>query len=112
MRAARNFDDQFVRTFRLQSEDSLAGEVIRTGTPMLFGPNMPQKIKTSYLVRSLIYVPLRMQNQIFGVLGVDNRINARTFADTDVNTLTALADYAAIAIENARLYQHTPTPGG
>ncbi|MEK7440381.1 MAG: ATP-binding protein [Chloroflexota bacterium] len=109
MRAARNFDDQFVRTFRLQSEDSLAGEVIRTGTPMLFGPNMPQKIKTSYLVRSLIYVPLRMQNRIFGVLGVDNRINARTFADTDVNTLTALADYAAIAIENARLYQHTNT---
>lgn len=107
MRAARNFDDQFVRTFRLRSEDSLAGEVIRTGTPMLFGPNMPQKIKTSYLVRSLIYVPLRMQNRIFGVLGVDNRINARTFADTDVTTLNALADYAAIAIENARLYQHT-----
>jgi two-component system NtrC family sensor kinase len=109
MRAARNFDDQFVRTFRLRSEDSLAGEVIRTGTPMLFGPNMPQKIKTSYLVRSLIYVPLRMQNRIFGVLGVDNRLNARSFADADVNTLNALADYAAIAIENARLYQHTNT---
>jgi len=109
MRAARNFDDQFVRTFRLQSEDSLAGEVIRTGIPMLFGPNMPQKIKTSYLVRSLIYVPLRMQNRIFGVLGVDNRLNARSFADADVNTLNALADYAAIAIENARLYQHTNT---
>ncbi len=107
MRAARNFDDQFVRTFRLRSEDSLAGEVIRTGTPMMLGPNIPQKIKTSYLVRSLIYVPLRMQNRIFGVLGVDNRLNARSFGDADVNTLNALADYAAIAIENARLYQHT-----
>jgi two-component system NtrC family sensor kinase len=73
------------------------------------GPNIPQKIKTSYLVRSLIYVPLRIQTRTFGVLGVDNRINARTFADTDVNTLNALADYAAIAIENARLYQATDT---
>jgi len=107
MRAARNFDDQFVRTFRIRTEDSLAGQVIRTGQPALFGANSPQKIKTAYLVHSLIYVPLRLHDKVIGVLGVDNRQTRRALSEADFGPLTALADYAAIAIENARLYAHT-----
>ncbi|HLB45913.1 MAG TPA: response regulator, partial [Anaerolineales bacterium] len=98
MRAARNFDDQFVRTFRIRSDDSLAGQVIRTGQPVLLGADAPQKIKTAYLVHSLIYMPLRLHDRIIGVLGVDNRISKRSFSEADFGPLTALADYAAIAI--------------
>jgi signal transduction histidine kinase/CheY-like chemotaxis protein len=108
MRAARNFDDQFVRTFRIRSEDSLAGQVIRTGQPVrVGGGDSPQKIKTAYLVTSLIYVPLRVQTRVIGVLGVDNRQTSRLFSDADVNPLIALADYAAIAIVNALLFART-----
>ncbi len=107
MRAARNFDDQFVRTFRLRSEDSLAGQVIRTGKPVIIGADSPKKIKTAYLVHSLVYVPLRLQERVIGVLGVDNRQSGRSFVEADFAPLTTLADYAAIAIENARLYSHT-----
>ncbi len=52
MRAARNFQEEFVRTFRLPIKDSLAGNVIRSGQPMLLDENTPQKIKTAYLVQS------------------------------------------------------------
>jgi len=41
------------------------------------------------------------------VLGVDNRQTRRALSEADFGPLTALADYAAIAIENARLYAHT-----
>lgn len=109
MRAAKNFDDQFVRTFRIRSEDSLAGQVMRTGQPILIGADAPQKIKTAYLVRSLIYIPLRLHEQIVGVLGVDNRTGGRVFSESDLGPLTMLADYAAIAIENARLYARAET---
>ncbi|MBI3243105.1 MAG: response regulator [Chloroflexi bacterium] len=109
MRAARNFDDQFVRTFRLRSDDSLAGQVIQTGQPILLGADSPKKIKTAYLVRSLIYIPLRLREQIIGVLGVDNRAGGRMFNEADLAPLTILADYAAIAIENARLYARADT---
>jgi two-component system NtrC family sensor kinase len=109
MRAARNFDDQFVRTFRIRSEDSFAGQVIRTGQPVLFDAASPQKIKTAYLVHSLIYVPLRVQAKVIGVLGVDNRLNKRAFGEADLGPLAALADYAAIAIVNALLYARTNT---
>lgn len=107
MRASKNFEDSFVRTFRLRSQDSLAGYVIRTGEPVLLDQNSPQKIKTAYLVHSLVYVPLKMRDRIIGVLGVDNRRAGRAFTRHDQHLLGALGDYAAIAIENAYLYART-----
>jgi two-component system NtrC family sensor kinase len=104
MRASRNFQEEFVRTFRLPIHDSLAGSVVRTGQPVLLDEQTPQKIKTSYLVHSLIYVPLQSRGQTVGVLGVDNRHNRTTFTDHHVKLLSTIADYAVIAIENAHLY--------
>ena len=104
MRASKNFDEVFARTFRLRVEDSLAGQVIESGEPVLLDEQTPQKIKTSYLVHSLIYVPLTARGRTIGVLGVDNRKAGNTLTREDVAILTAMADYAAIAIENARLF--------
>ncbi len=109
MRASKNFDEDFAHTFRLQINDSLAGQVIASGEPVVLDERSPQKIKTSYLVHSLIYVPLRVRGQTLGVLGVDNRKVGHTLTREDLTVLVAMADYAAIAIENARLYQRTET---
>ncbi|HBX70724.1 MAG TPA: hypothetical protein DEH25_15415, partial [Chloroflexi bacterium] len=107
MRAARNFQDDFVRTFRLPISDTLAGQVVRSGRSVILDDDTPQKIKTSYLVRSLIYVPLKIQDRVIGVLGVDNRTSSQSFNEQHLTLVSALADYAAIAIENARLYHNT-----
>jgi two-component system NtrC family sensor kinase len=105
MRASKNFDEEFARTFRLHVQDSLAGQVIATGAPIVLDEQSPQKIKTSYLVHSLLYVPLRVRGKTIGVLGVDNRKAGRTLTGEDRAVVTAMADYAAIAIDNAQLYQ-------
>lgn len=107
IRASRNFQEEFVRTFRLPTEDSLAGTVIQSGKPMLLDENTPQKIKTSYLVYSLIYVPIQIGGQVIGILGVDNRSKNRSLNERDIKLLSAIAEYAATAIENARLYTNT-----
>ncbi|HEX2981689.1 MAG TPA: ATP-binding protein, partial [Anaerolineaceae bacterium] len=104
VRAARNFNDDFVRTFRLPIQDTLAGSVLRTGQPVLLDEKAPQKIKTSYLVHSLLYVPLQIHGHVFGVLGIDNRRQRMTFTEHHVRLLETMADYAVIAIENARLF--------
>ena len=104
IRASRNFQEEFVRTFRLPTEDTLAGAVLQSAQPMLIDENAPQKIKTSYLVYSLVYVPIQIGGQVIGVLGVDNRSRSKSFNQRDVNLLSAIAEYAATAIENARLY--------
>jgi diguanylate cyclase (GGDEF)-like protein len=104
MRAAKNFDENFVRTFRLRTEDTFAGHVMRTGEPLLINSPQPQKIKTAYLVHALIYVPLRIYGRVIGVLGVDHR-QQHIFSKHELQLTQALADYAGIAIQNARTYR-------
>ncbi len=83
----------------------MAGRAIQTKRPVLI-TGKPTKIATGYLAKSLLYLPLRVPERgVIGVMGVFNRESDRTFSERDVFLLSALADYAAIAIENARLYE-------
>jgi two-component system, OmpR family, phosphate regulon sensor histidine kinase PhoR len=107
LRASRNFNDETRNDFRLGITGSLAGTVIRTGQPILVDEETLKKIKTNYLIYSMIYVPLRTHDRIVGVLGVDNRNLKKPFNDYHVRLLSAVADFAAIAIENARMFSDT-----
>jgi len=105
MRAARGLGEKYARGFRLRVEDSIAGQVVRTGQPFLeSGDAQRLKVKTGYLVKSLMYVPLKAGQEVIGVLSVDNKVSNTPFTESDVYLLSALADYASIAIVNARLY--------
>ncbi len=105
IRAAKNVAEQFARTLRLRASDSLAGKAVQTGKPIFLGGGQMTKIKTSFLVRSILYVPLKVSNKIIGVLTVSNPKVPRDFTRADLRTVSAIADYAAIAIDKARLYQ-------
>lgn len=107
MRAGRNFEENFARTFRLPVKDSLAGQVIHNGELISFCQDSPNKIKTAYLVYALIYVPLRVGERVIGVLGVDNRQTKRPFTQHHELLMSVLADYAVIAIENAQAFEAT-----
>ncbi len=107
MRASKNFDQEFTQSFRIRSTDSLAGQVIESGEEVVLDESSPQKIKTAYFVHALIYVPLKIRGEPMGVLGVDNREAGRTLTREHIRVLNALADYAAIAIDNARLYERS-----
>ncbi len=110
MVASRNFREEYARTFRLPANDSLAGNVILSGEPILIDATAPQKIKTQYLVRSLVYVPMKIRNTTVGVLGVDNRLDTGTiFTQREVKLLGMLAEFAVIAISNARTHLSTAT---
>ncbi len=51
----------------------------------------------------MLFVPLKVGGRVIGVLGVSNRVSGRPLTEHDRLLLLALADYAAIALENARL---------
>lgn len=105
MRASRNFQEDFVRKFRLPVTDSLAGQVVLSGETLTIDEQAPQKIKTAYLVHTLIYTPLQVRGKVIGVLGVDNRQGGIPFREQHVLLLSNLADYAGIAIQNANAYE-------
>ena len=63
--------------------------------------------QSGFRTRALIAVPLQVKGHIIGVLEVLNRIDNTPFNDEDVDVLTSLAAQAAVAIENARLFQQS-----
>jgi two-component system NtrC family sensor kinase len=108
MRAAQGLSQREARSFRVKVEDSLSGQVVTTGKPIMVSSVKDQekfKLKTGYLVKSLLHVPLKLGETAIGVLSVHNRVSSKAFTDNDLRTLTTLAGYAAVAIENAQLYQ-------
>ncbi|HDQ71242.1 MAG TPA: hybrid sensor histidine kinase/response regulator [Chloroflexi bacterium] len=55
--------------------------------------------------QAMLSAPLKIGEKTVGVLGVGNCVSGQPFSKHDRQLLMALADYAAIAIENARLYE-------
>jgi signal transduction histidine kinase len=103
VRAAKGIDSRQARTLRLRVEDSLAGAVVRSGEPIVISSGQ-HRVKTAYLVKALMAVPLKIGQRSVGVLSVDYRVADRTFSNNALGLLSALADYAAIAIGNANLF--------
>lgn len=108
LRAAKHRDEDVSKSLRMPVSDSLASRVVQSGCSI----RIPQaaseeshKLSTGFFVHSLIQVPILSKDRMLGVLSVDNRNHQRIFTETDETMLASLADYAAVAIENARLYQ-------
>lgn len=86
----------------------ITGWVLRTGKPELVGDvdTDPRYIAVNPLVRSEIAVPLITEGRVIGVFNVEST-QAHAFGQRDLQILSALAGYAIIAIQNARLYEQT-----
>jgi len=55
-------------------------------------------------IRSAMCAPLWNGNSVIGVIYVDSPLHAGSFSERDLDLLTALANFAAVAIERARLH--------
>ncbi len=107
LRASRSRSASAAQLKQVRVNDTLMGRVIQTGRPVMLGGRDLLKVKTSFLVKAILSVPLLEGQRAFGVLSVYNMRNPRLFVEHDVHLLSTLADAAAIAIQNAQLYEQT-----
>ena len=56
-------------------------------------------------LRSIICVPLKLKEEIIGVIFVDSRMHSGLFDKSDLELLSAFANQAAVAIDNARMIE-------
>ncbi|MFQ5577145.1 MAG: GAF domain-containing protein [Anaerolineae bacterium] len=96
---------------RLPVGHGIAGWVAQNDRPVLvpdvsrderFYKGLDQK--TGTVTRSVICVPLRARSRLIGVVEVINKKRGQ-FSRADQRLLESLATFAAVAIENARMYQ-------
>lgn len=80
-------------------DDPIARRVVESGQALLITPD---QVPAGSPPMSLTCAPLMLRDQVIGVLGARNvSANAVTFTKHAAALLSALTDYAAIAIENA-----------
>jgi diguanylate cyclase (GGDEF)-like protein len=106
-RAVKTAIENRSRNLYLPIKNTLIERVIETGQPLRAGKKPgepPIQVASGFLVRSLLHVPLIGKGRAVGVLGVDNITNPNDFTEVEELELAILADYAAVAIENASLY--------
>jgi two-component sensor histidine kinase/putative methionine-R-sulfoxide reductase with GAF domain len=110
LEAERGIEDDAIRRMRLSVDDTMAGKVIRSGKSLRANRSATDdriKIKTGYVVESLLYVPLTRGDDTFGVLSATHHEPNKTFSPRDEKLLMAIADFTAIAIHNAYLYDRS-----
>jgi nitrate/nitrite-specific signal transduction histidine kinase len=107
-------EEEAFKKIRLKPGQGVAGRVISRGKPMIIedvskdpadAPEANPILKLEHL-HSALAVPIRWGDQVVGALMVGNLIPSQ-FGDDQVRLLTGLASQAAVAIENARLYEQT-----
>lgn len=98
-----------LRGLRLKPGEGIAGWVAREKTPLLV-PDVASDERFSdkadsisnFKTRSIVCVPLVVRDRCLGVIELINKVEEEgSFGDEDLLVLTTLADYTAIAIENA-----------
>jgi len=86
-------------------------KVVDSGAPVLTtnaqaDPRFDAQMSVAaYQLRSILCVPLKLKDDLIGVLYVDNRAHAGIFKENDLELISGFADQAAVAIDSARLFE-------
>lgn len=101
--------DEEVTLHRMPVEGSQVGQVFKGAEPARHSSFGSEgiKIETDFLARAILYVPLTLDGKVMGVLGASNHDAPRAFSARDELLLSALAEFAAIGLRNARTYRES-----
>ena len=103
---------QSLKEFRIQFGEGVAGWVAENRTPLLipdvsadprFNPRFDDLL--GFTTHSILCAPMISKNRVLGVIELVNDGARGKFNEEDLQLLSTLTDYAAIAIENAKYFQ-------
>jgi len=110
-RVVRNIKEAGGEGESKRSPQSIVKEVIQSGQSVMSADARADKrfIESETVITenilSILCVPLIIKERIAGAIYVDHRQARHLFSPKDLSFLEAFADQAAVAIENARLYE-------
>ena len=104
------FGEKSDHTVKLAVGYGIAGDVLKTGMAELINNVSmdPRFVHGTMPVKSLLCVPLKCRNDVFGVINMSN-ISERLFSLNDLKFLNSLSLYASIAIQNALNFSRLKT---
>ncbi len=109
-RVARNWEKESLKPTEAATSRTVVQRVVDTGEAIITtNAQEDQRFSgqasiVALNLRSILCVPLKVKNDLIGVIYTDNRIRAGIFSERERDLLVAFANQAAVAIENARLF--------
>lgn len=108
MVAAAGIPEEDWQKIRVELGQGYAGQVALTGVPMLVKdttkiPRHKPKDSSRYRTNSFICVPLKIHGKTIGVVNVNDKRNRQHFTEEDVQSVSTLSNFVAIALENTQL---------
>lgn len=105
------FIEQVLKTETFPDNEGVVGQVLRTGQGQLIAdaeadPLIVRHDDPALKVRSVIAVPLKFRDRLFGVLAVANSADGEPFTQNDFSLMQSLAEQAALAMHNAELLNY------
>ncbi|HEX8833100.1 MAG TPA: GAF domain-containing protein, partial [Abditibacteriaceae bacterium] len=98
--------------FTLELGEGIAGWVAQHGEPAIVNdvrrdPRFMDSIADSidFPTQAILCVPLRARDKMLGVIEAVNRVDGSPFNEDDAELLSAVANQAALVLENAQLYE-------
>lgn len=110
IQAAVGLDREVIEETVLPLGSSIAGYVAQSGKPVMVediekDERFQREAKAHYRSKSLLCVPLKVKNEILGVLNLTDKTNGENFDRQDLKLLTTFASQAAMAIDDAHHYE-------
>lgn len=111
VKVARNFDNESVHKPDYKFSRSIAEEVGKTGQAVVSASAQDDRRFDSFQsvealkLRAILCVPFRVREKVIGTLYLDHRFKKGVFTQRERDLVETFADQAAIAIENARLFE-------
>ncbi|MFW5692125.1 MAG: GAF domain-containing protein [Chloroflexota bacterium] len=96
---------EFIVSRTIVNEVAETGEAVLTDNASQDDRYRGQQSIVGFALRSILAVPLKVRDEVIGVVYCDNRILAGLFQESDLDMLKAFSHQAAVAIENARLFE-------
>ncbi len=106
LQAGKNLGEELDSDLRIPIAGTAPGRAVSTGRPVLVTGEEARIIPGSP-AQAFLFVPLQAPDRVIGLLGLASLQSQDPFSQRDVFLLSNLVDYAAIAIENARLFEST-----
>ncbi|AAO91519.1 sensor domain-containing diguanylate cyclase [Coxiella burnetii] len=113
---AKGLDEEIIKGIRLKRGEGIAGTVAETGKSLFIrdcqnDPRFSKKVDRSFKqkTRSIITVPIKFKDVLLGVLELVNLENNVYFSEEDCFLLEIVANFSAVALINASLFENVVT---
>jgi len=104
IKSAKGLSDEIVKRTRIKFGDQIAGWVANEGKPVLLEDiesdyRFKRRSTPQYNTRSLLSLPLKIQDKVIGVLNLNNKNTAEPFTKKDLNIALVLSERISYFLE-------------